>query len=196
MEVWGPPEGSTHHNRKRAGSRPCPPLQHFDHLFLSANRLACRVRGFRGEAGWTRRACVSPAVLLAVFRVLPSESACDVAHLRCSARLIATSQRCEAHNCLRIRAAAHAALPSDDLWAQAGPPLLSAYAGVARVRPTSLSLPLLSCWLPGVCPPEAHASRGHMPSLPALLWTTSLAAAVGVALAVPCILILFVAPSP
>jgi hypothetical protein len=60
MEAWGPPDGSEHRKRMRGGSRPCPPLQHFENLLLSACRLVC---GVHGEAGWTRRACVSPAVL-------------------------------------------------------------------------------------------------------------------------------------
>jgi hypothetical protein len=93
VEVWGPPEGSVPRKRKRGNSRPGPPLELFDKLLLSACRLACGVRGFHGVAGCTRRACVSPAVLLAVCQVLPSESACDLAHLRYSARLQTASQR-------------------------------------------------------------------------------------------------------
>jgi hypothetical protein len=128
MEVWGPPEGSAPRKRKRGDSRPDPPLQLFDNLLLSACRLACGVRGFRGEAGWTRRACVSPAVLLAVCHVLPSERACDLAHLRYSARLQAASQRSDAPGCLLFRDAAHAALPLDHPWTK-------------RVRRASLLLP-------------------------------------------------------
>jgi hypothetical protein len=116
MQVWGPPEGSATWKCKRSDSRPGSPLQLFDNLLLSACRLACGVSGFRGEPGWTRRACVSPPVLLAVFQMLPSESFRDLAHLRHSARLQTASQHPDALGCLLFRDAAHAALPLDHPW--------------------------------------------------------------------------------
>jgi hypothetical protein len=139
MEVWGPPEGSTQRKRKRGASTPGPLLQLFDNLLLSACRLACGVRSFRLEAGLTRRACVSPTVLLAVCQVLPSDSACDLAHLRYSARLQAASQRPDTHDCLHFRATDHTAMP---------PSLAQASRRASLLLPESLpSAPSLNRYL-------------------------------------------------
>jgi hypothetical protein len=142
-------KGSAYRKSKRGASRPGPPLQHFDNLLLSACRLACGVRGFRGEAVWTRRACVSPAFLWALYQVLRSESACNLAHLRCFARLQAASQRPTPPTaCVSCRCSCCAA-PRTSL-AQASQLRLSASASVAPVSPISERLPLLSCALAGV----------------------------------------------
>jgi hypothetical protein len=93
MEVWGPPAHLVAGTLQRSGSNRPTPLVHFDQLLLSACRLACGVRALPGEPGWTRRACVSPEVLLSVCQVLPSERACDLAHLRYSERLRAASRQ-------------------------------------------------------------------------------------------------------
>jgi hypothetical protein len=87
---------------------PPPPFLHFDQLLLTACRLACGIRGLPGEPGWTRRACVSSEVILAVCQVLPSECACDLAHLRYSERLRSASRRLCDPSTLHFRAAARA----------------------------------------------------------------------------------------
>jgi hypothetical protein len=81
MEVWGPLPPLVAGTRRRGDSSHSPPLVHFDQLLLSACRLACGVHALPRESGWTRRACISPEVLLSVCQLLPSERACDLAHL-------------------------------------------------------------------------------------------------------------------
>jgi hypothetical protein len=109
-----------------------PPLLHFDQLLLSACRLACGVCALPGEPGWTRRACVCPEVILSVCQVLPSERACDLAHLRYSERLRASSRLPPSRTSLHFRAAARAAMSSDHPWLQRVLRLLS---GIARSSP-------------------------------------------------------------
>jgi hypothetical protein len=106
MEVWGPILESANRKRKRGSSHAPPPLLPFDNLLLSACRLARGIKAFPGEPGWNRRACVSPEVLLSVCQVLPSERACDLAHLRYSERLWAASGSPVSLDTLHFRAAA------------------------------------------------------------------------------------------
>jgi hypothetical protein len=94
--------------------------------------------------------CVSPAVLLAVWHVPPSKSACDLAHLRYSARLQAASQRPDARDCLHFRAAAHAALSPEHIRPKGIRRASLLTATVAPVCPISASFPLLSCALAGI----------------------------------------------
>jgi hypothetical protein len=77
MEVWGPLAHLAAGTPRRGRAHPPSPLLHFDQLLLSASRLACGVRALPGEPSWTRRACISPEVLLSVCHVLPSERECD-----------------------------------------------------------------------------------------------------------------------
>jgi hypothetical protein len=115
MEVCDPPKGCTPRKRKCGGSRPGPSLQISDNFLLSAYQLACSVRGLHRKAAWTRRACVSLAVLLDVFfRVFQRE--CVQPR---SSPILCTSaafQRPDAHDYLHFRAAAHALLPPDQTW--------------------------------------------------------------------------------
>jgi hypothetical protein len=57
-------------------------------------------------------------VLLSVCQVLPSERACDLAHLRYSERLRASSRLPPSRTSLHFRAAARAAMASDHPWLQ------------------------------------------------------------------------------
>jgi hypothetical protein len=158
MEVWGPVAPPLTRTRRQGGSRPPSALHLFDDLLLSACRLACGVRALPGEPGWTRRACVTPEVLLSACRVLPSERACDLAHLRYSERLRAASrhpQVCRSH---LFRDAAHAALPSDHPW-------------LRRVQASSQLLPHP---LPSVILPNRHLrERLHLQTSAA--WVAALA---------------------
>jgi hypothetical protein len=77
-----------------------------------------RCRALPSEPGWTRRACVSPEVLLSVCQVLSSERACDFAHLCYSEHLQAASRLPRARTSLHFRVAAHAALAFDHPWLQ------------------------------------------------------------------------------
>jgi hypothetical protein len=160
MEVWGPLAHLVAGTRRRGGSNRLPPLLHFDQLLLSAYacRLACGVRALPGEPGWTRRACVSPEVLLSVWQVLPSECACDLAHLRYSERLRAASRQPHSQTSLHFRAAARAAMASDHFW-------------LLRVLRSSQQLP-------GPLPPATLANRSlrdHLLSQTSSAWEAALA---------------------
>jgi hypothetical protein len=157
MEVWGPPQLPVTGKRKRGELHPPLPLEHFDQLLVSACRLACGIRGLPGEPGWTRRACVSPEVLLAVCQVLPSERACDLAHLRYSERLRAATRRPCDSTTLFFRAAARDALPPSHPWLQ-------------RLQRSSQDLP-------APLPPAAlsnHSLRAHVRSQASSAWETAL----------------------
>jgi hypothetical protein len=109
MKVWGPLEGSKHRKRKRDGSRPCPALQHFDHLLLSACRLACGVVCCAARlAGLGTR--------VSLLQCFWSSVKCDLARLRYSAHLQASLQRPGDHYCPNFRTAAHANLPPVHPW--------------------------------------------------------------------------------
>jgi hypothetical protein len=65
---------------------------------------------------WVDWVCVCPPCAVALCQVMPNESAIDLAHSRCSARLQAASQRPATNHCLHFRAAAYAALLPDPPW--------------------------------------------------------------------------------